>query len=537
MLQLLTNCGILIYIQKRQHSMLYTTATTNRYLLSRRLEDGRLQKLISGVYTDDLQTPMRTQAMDPCNLPLIVSAVVGADTGVRVAYATGLDWPNLPADTTDIYLLSPTVQRTVELKNIGIRVVIRRSRKLLEKSHILIKGNPGTLLKPLIEQAILENFSVRKADHSRTDQARAQALLWELAERRQAAHGDAASYLPEHFLWIGAQLDLHSEAKAVAGIISQWNAASKLSGVPRHDWELIKSLRGAANLLNAKFPDEKRGTQSAFAGPKTPRGHINLHLMESYFSNYIEGTRLEISKALDVMKRQPGMYIPAHKDEHDVLSNFLLIEKDSNSPAEICGDAEQYLSTIKDWHKSLFSHRLVEINAGNFKQRANRVGSAQFTAPELVEETLRIAHTVVATVRNPFARSVLEKISFISIHPFEDGNGRVSRLLLNNIREGAGMPRLVFPNVLRDDYMCTLPAWSTHRTIEPFLKFVARLEEVNAEVPWDEPLEKVVEFLKKKAAFDESDESRWGTKGSGGSGGLVDTLLNVANSKRRNPGP
>lgn len=489
--------------------MLHISANDNRRLIMNKVRDGRLRKIVAGVYTDDMEADLRDVAMDPEFLPHVVSSVI-AGTNARVSHSTGLDWPCLANDVVDIYLLSPTVQRTIEMKNIGIRIIIRRDRNLSKKSKLLIKGNHGLVSRPITEQAILENLSVRKSDAGRINPQKAQEALWILVEKRQAAEGDAARYYPEYLTWIAKQTGLTREADVANDVINLWALSGRIEAVPRHDWALVDALRNAANILNARFSENRVEKTSNFSGPKTMRGHKNLHLLESYFSNYIEGTRLDLVDAINAMEKQTRMDIPAHKDEHDVVSGFLLIQSDSETPSNIEGETKDYISTLKNWHKQLFSHRALEIKTGEFKQRQNRVGSTYFTPPDMVFETLAIAHQIVSSVKSSFARAVLEKLAFISVHPFEDGNGRVSRMIMNNIRSAGGLPRLVFPNVLRDDYMSTLPAWSNNRDIEPFLGFMIKLEDVNAQIPWDKPLQEVIDFLENKSAFAESNEGKWG---------------------------
>ena len=39
------------------------------------------------------------------------------------------------------------------------------------------------------------------------------------------------------------------------------------------------------------------------------------------------------------------------------------------------------------------------------------------------------------------------------VHPFVDGNGRISRLMMNSELEGGGESRIIVPTVFRDDYI------------------------------------------------------------------------------------
>lgn len=61
---------------------------------------------------------------------------------------------------------------------------------------------------------------------------------------------------------------------------------------------------------------------------------------------------------------------------------------------------------------------------------------------------------------------------FVFIHPFIDGNGRLSRLLMNTALIQDGYMLAVIPPVLRQDYISLLER--THRDDKPFIEFICR---------------------------------------------------------------
>lgn len=67
-----------------------------------------------------------------------------------------------------------------------------------------------------------------------------------------------------------------------------------------------------------------------------------------------------------------------------------------------------------------------------------------------------------------FAARVHQK--FVFIHPFVDGNGRVSRLLMNLALLRAGYPISAIPPILRNDYIQALE--QAHTDPEPFIQFI-----------------------------------------------------------------
>ncbi|KII91840.1 hypothetical protein PLICRDRAFT_51960 [Plicaturopsis crispa FD-325 SS-3] len=74
----------------------------------------------------------------------------------------------------------------------------------------------------------------------------------------------------------------------------------------------------------------------------------------------------------------------------------------------------------------------------------------------VVDEMNRICHLARQWLknwtRNPFATSAWLHLVFVSCHPFEDGNGRVARLLASIPLIKAGLPPLCIPAIARKSY-------------------------------------------------------------------------------------
>jgi len=78
------------------------------------------------------------------------------------------------------------------------------------------------------------------------------------------------------------------------------------------------------------------------------------------------------------------------------------------------------------------------------------------------------------TDTGPVSRAALAHAELVAIHPFMDGNGRISRLLMNYMLLGAGMPWITIRNDERVPYFAALERASVHDDIEPFFLFVMR---------------------------------------------------------------
>ena len=85
---------------------------------------------------------------------------------------------------------------------------------------------------------------------------------------------------------------------------------------------------------------------------------------------------------------------------------------------------------MRDHHRVLLAAR-PDKNPGEFKQKQNYAGGYAFVDPDLVNGTLRRGFDVFAGVTDPFQRAVALMLLVTECHPFDDGNGRVARIISN----------------------------------------------------------------------------------------------------------
>lgn len=74
---------------------------------------------------------------------------------------------------------------------------------------------------------------------------------------------------------------------------------------------------------------------------------------------------------------------------------------------------------------------------------------------------------------HPVVFAAQAHIQFAAIHPFVDGNGRVSRLLVNGCLLRDGYPPASYPWTSRAEYLTTLETAQTTQNIDPFLYVTA----------------------------------------------------------------
>jgi len=79
---------------------------------------------------------------------------------------------------------------------------------------------------------------------------------------------------------------------------------------------------------------------------------------------------------------------------------------------------------------------------------------------------------------HPVALAAEFHYRFVRIHPFDDGNGRLSRLLMNLVLMRHGYPMTVIQNADRNRYLAAL-AQADAGEPEPFLRFIGEAVEVS----------------------------------------------------------
>lgn len=135
-------------------------------------------------------------------------------------------------------------------------------------------------------------------------------------------------------------------------------------------------------------------------------------------------------------------------------------------------------SVVTGWNKELLKDTRPDI-AGMVRSYDVRIGQSRFVPP---------AHTAVRPLMRGFFRwyrankkldpvelAALAHLKFVTIHPFGDGNGRVTRLMMNSILNSADCPLLDISYSDRRSYYNALERSQVRDDELPFLKwFVSR---------------------------------------------------------------
>ena len=162
----------------------------------------------------------------------------------------------------------------------------------------------------------------------------------------------------------------------------------------------------------------------------------NTQIIFAYNTNHIEGSKLTEDQTRYIFETNTilfeGETIASVDDILEMANHFRLVDY-------MLDKAEENLTEdmIKEFHRLLkegtADSRKEWFKVGDYKQVVNEAGSTKTTSPKYVQRDM-------TKLKNGFVLSSLSKITikeiiefharFEKIHPFQDGNGRVGRIII-----------------------------------------------------------------------------------------------------------
>jgi len=196
----------------------------------------------------------------------------------------------------------------------------------------------------------------------------------------------------------------------------------------------------------------------------------------TYNTNAIEGSELDQKEVKDILQRDKW----PKKSKEDIAETYGV-----DKAIEHIRETKEHISIelMLELHKIVFKNS--KSFAGKFRQKGEEVvvrdglgNIAHYGAPqsriigllkELIEwynkNKIRYPTLVLATVIHN---------QFENIHPFVDGNGRVGRLLLNNILIKNKLPPVNINFKNRKEYYLTLQEYEKNHNIRPTIDLLIK---------------------------------------------------------------
>ena len=155
----------------------------------------------------------------------------------------------------------------------------------------------------------------------------------------------------------------------------------------------------------------------------------------AYNTNHIEGSKLTEDQTRYIYETNTLL---AEKDSITDLDDVLETSNHFKLVDYMLDIADKKLTEkmIKEFHKILkegtSDSRVEWFNVGEYKQRANTIGNGiKTTSPNNVEKDMSKLMDWYNSLKQITIKEIIEfHYRFESIHPFQDGNGRIGRIIM-----------------------------------------------------------------------------------------------------------
>jgi hypothetical protein len=352
-----------------------------------------------------------------------------------------------------LYLAHPARLRETELP--GLTVIARRGVGPLEGDISL----PGGLYQASKGRALVENTRPSRARNGRPRRTLDADELADWIDRLAMVDGDdklggyrlAAERTAQR---VGVADDaIATVSRLIGAALGTQQAdtgssalAARQAGLP-YDRDRMRLFGVLIDALHASRPQNR-----PIADPSAVR-YTHLPFYEAYFSNFIDGTEFDLPDALAVVYE--GTNLPGRDDDsHDLLGTYRVVN-DLAEMSTVAATPEDFVQLMRSRHATILAGRPA-LRPGEFKEAANRAGESLFVLPAYVPGTLRAGFERLAELDTTFERAAYVMFLVSEVHPFNDGNGRIARVMMNAELVAGGQSRVIVPTVYRDDYLGAL---------------------------------------------------------------------------------
>ena len=193
----------------------------------------------------------------------------------------------------------------------------------------------------------------------------------------------------------------------------------------------------------------------------------------TWSSNALEGNTLTISETKVVL--EDGLTIGGRplRDFYETVGHGAAYD----FMFTLVGERKIRVKDIRAIHR-LFYRQVDEPQAGVWRDQPVIVtgSSYVFPAPADIEREMEGLEAWAAAERNrlhPIEFAALLHLKLVTVHPFIDGNGRMSRLVMNLALLQDGYQLAIIPPVCRADYLAAIRRYQLHGDSKPFTDFIA----------------------------------------------------------------
>eukprot|EP00090_Calanus_glacialis_P028409 TRINITY_DN4564_c0_g1_i3.p1 TRINITY_DN4564_c0_g1~~TRINITY_DN4564_c0_g1_i3.p1 ORF type:complete len:531 (-),score=184.89 TRINITY_DN4564_c0_g1_i3:78-1670(-) len=196
-----------------------------------------------------------------------------------------------------------------------------------------------------------------------------------------------------------------------------------------------------------------------------------------YHTVGIEGNTMNLAQTRSILETKLAVAGKSIMEHNEILGMDSALKYINNTLVDKIGDIT--LQDILEMHRRVIGN-VDPVEAGLFRRTQVYVGDHVPPPPSLVytmvNKFVDWLNSIPAMSLHPVRLAALAHYKLVHIHPFVDGNGRTSRLLMNLVLMQAGFPPVIIRRADRDIYYNHLVT-ANEGDIRPFIRFIAHCTE------------------------------------------------------------
>ncbi len=459
--------------------------------IRRRAQAGQLRQIVERVYTSNLNDDLADVVKR--NIWYIVphlfpKTVMTSRTGAKMN-------PYQPekGGRSYVFLTGPYSNRTVELPGMEVRLI---------QGPSALQGDTPMITKdfyaPSRARTLLENLKPSRTRGGVQRNLSGKEFEEYLVTLLDSGGPDNFNHMRDEARALAPQLDAEKEFETLNRLMGGLLGTQKVrfqsktaelrsTGADRTCSQRLQAL--FSHLKSLTFPN-----RPASADPGVRQSNAFL---EAYFSNFIEGTEFSIVEAKRIIFEGVA---PLHRpaDGHDVLATYRLLTDERALKAKP-SDYQAFENMLRARHALLMDAR-PQKSPGRFKTVNNQVSGIPMVQPQLVIGTLKFGYDLLQGLTEPFARGLFLHCLIAEVHPFDDGNGRISRLHFTSELLRGDQAQVIIPTVFRDDYIGGMRALTKRGDPAPITRACLRAQEMVAAIQ-ESSVDAAIEAWAKTNAF------------------------------------
>nr|XP_033809883.1 protein adenylyltransferase FICD [Geotrypetes seraphini] len=220
-----------------------------------------------------------------------------------------------------------------------------------------------------------------------------------------------------------------------------------------------------------------------------PKGNSALRrvMEESYYHHIfhtvaIEGNTLTLSEIRHIIETRYAVPGKSIEEQNEVIGMHAAMKYVNTTLVSRLGSIT--INEILQIHRRVLGY-VDPVEAGRF--RTNQVFVGHHIPPhprdveKQMEEFVQWLNSDDAMNLHPVESAALAHYKLVYIHPFVDGNGRTSRLVMNVILMQAGYPPITIRKEQRSEYYHVLEM-ANEGDVRPFIRFIAKCTETTLDM-------------------------------------------------------